>query len=224
MAPTISFIIPVLNEAAILPALLEALRRDFASAQLIVVDGGSSDRSLQQALTRADQVLLGEPGRALQMNLGGQVASGEYLLFLHADSYPGFSLEQLLAQLADRPDWGFCPVRLSGRQAAFRVIEFFMNWRSRLTGVATGDQLLFLRRELFRELEGFAEIPLMEDVEFSKRLQRRAPPRILSQPVTSSSRRWEEGGIPGTVLRMWLLRLAYFLGVSPRRLWQHYYG
>ena len=120
--------------------------------------------------------------------------------------------------------WGFCRVRLSGGRRAFRIIEWFMNQRSRLTSVATGDQMLFLRRSLFEDSGGFDDIPLMEDVAYSKRLRRVARPLIIPQPVQSSSRRWEQRGVARTVLSMWGLRLAYAMGVSPRRLWEHYYG
>lgn len=224
MRPSVSFVIPVLNEEPLLAVLLRRLRRDYPQAQLLVVDGGSSDRSVAVAMPLADQVLIGETGRAAQMNLGGRSASGDYLLFLHADSYPGFTDAELRAQLTDGPAWGFSPVRLSGGHPLYRVIEWMMNWRSRLTAVATGDQLLFLRRELFLGQGGFAEIPLMEDVELSKRLRRVSAPRILLQPTRTGSRRWEQRGILRTVGEMWMLRLAYFCGVSPRRLWRFYYG
>lgn len=224
MATGVSFIIPVLNEQTGIAGLLQDLRRCYPLSELIVVDGGSRDRTVAEALPLCDQLLVGAPGRANQMNLGGQVASGEYLLFLHADSLPGISAEQLEAYLARRPQWGFCRVQLSGDRPLFRMIGWFMNQRSRLTGVATGDQMLFLRRELFLQSGGFDAIPLMEDVAYCKRLRRRCRPQIFTEPVTTSSRRWEEQGTVRTVGRMWLLRLAFFLGVSPQYLWRHYYG
>lgn len=224
MAPLISFIIPVFNEAPRVAELLENLRRRYPDSQLIVVDGGSADKTVRAAMPRCDQLLLSGPGRARQMNLGGRVARGDYLFFLHADTTPTASAAQLAGCLAQAPAWGFCPVRLSGSRRVFRLIERAMNWRSRLTRVATGDQMLFLQRELFEQTEGFDDIPLMEDVAYCKRLRRLAAPVVTGQPVVTSSRRWEERGILRTVVTMWLLRLAYVLGVSPHRLHQFYYG
>lgn len=220
----VSFVIPVLDEEARIADLLRGLRRRLPGSQLIVVDGGSQDRTVAAALPHCDQLLLSEQGRARQMNLGGRAASGAYLFFLHADTQPGLSEAELDMNLRDLPDWGFCRVRLSGEQRAFRVIEWFMNQRSRLTGVATGDQMFFISRAFFEQTGGFDDIPLMEDVAYCKRLRRLARPKIIDQPVLTSSRRWEEGGILLTVMRMWLLRLAYVLGISPVTLWRHYYG
>lgn len=224
MPVTVSFIIPVLNEQCVIGALLQDLRARYPDSELIVVDGGSHDQTVAVARPLCDQLLGAKPGRAIQMNLGGQAARSDYLLFLHADSRPRISARQLTASLASQPQWGFCRVRLSGDRRVFRVIEWFMNQRSCLTHVATGDQMLFLRRDLFGITGGFDAIPLMEDVAYCKRLRRRSPPLVLPEPVTTSSRRWEERGPARTVVRMWILRLAYFLGVSPRYLWQHYYG
>ena len=224
MPPDVGFIIPVLNEQGIIGALLGDLRQRYPDCELVVVDGGSRDQTVTVAMPLCDQLLIAEPGRAGQMNLGGRAATAEYVLFLHADSRPGISAAHLSACLAQRPQWGFCRVRLSGKRRLFRVIEWCMNQRSRLTSVATGDQMLFLRRPLFEQTGGFDTIPLMEDVAYCKRLRRRARPVIINDPVLTSSRRWEEGGPARTILRMWLLRLAFFLGVSPRRLWRHYYG
>ena len=224
MPAGVSFVIPVLNEGDHIDTLLRRLRSTYPEAELVVVDGGSGDDTVPQAMPLCDVLLLGERGRASQMNLGGRAARREYLLFLHADSFPGVSGPRLADYLADRPQWGFCRVRLSGSAAAFRVIEWFMNLRSTVTGIATGDQMLFLRRELFEETGGFEPIPLMEDIAYCRRLRRVATPRALREPVVTSSRRWEARGIVRTVLQMWGLRLAYFLGASPARLWQHYYG
>ena len=224
MTAGLSFIIPVLNEQAAIGGLLQILRQRYPASELIVVDGGSCDQTVAIATPLCDQLLTCKPGRATQMNLGGQMASSEYLAFLHADSSPGASAQQLAYYLAGRPLWGFCRVRLSGERALFRLIEWFMNQRSRLTRVATGDQMLFLRRELFAQTGGFDSIPLMEDVAYSKRLRRRGSPLVIPEPVTTSSRRWEERGPLRTILRMWCLRLAFFVGVSPQTLWRHYYG
>lgn len=224
MAPLISFVIPVFNEAPRVAGLLEELRRRYPDSQLIVVDGGSTDKTVQAAMPHCDQLLLAESGRARQMNLGGRVARGDYLFFLHADTTPTATAAQLAASLAESPTWGFCPVRLSGPRRVFRLIEWAMNWRSRLTRVATGDQMLFMKRELFAQTEGFDDIPLMEDVAYCKRLRRLAAPVVAAQPVVTSSRRWEQRGVVRTVVTMWLLRLAFVLGVSPERLHRAYYG
>ena len=218
----VSFVIPVLNEEEGIGVLLLDLRQRYPGSELIVVDGGSNDQTVAAAMPLCDHLLAGEPGRATQMNLGGRVAKGEYILFLHADSCPGIDAEGLEACLVGQPQWGFCRVRLSGDRAVFRIIEWFINQRSRLTSVATGDQMLFLRSSLFQRTGGFDVIPLMEDVAYCKHLRRLARPLVINVPVTTSSRRWEEQGVARTILRMWLLRLAYFLGVSPSRLKAHY--
>ena len=224
MSTTVSFVIPVLNEQARIAGQLQNLREHYPESELIVVDGGSSDRTVAAALPLCTQLLIGEPGRAVQMNLGGRVATGDYLCFLHVDSFPGVSAPQLQAYLANRPQWGFCRVRLSSRRRIFRVIEWCMNVRSRATRVATGDQMLFLQREIFELNGGFDPIPLMEDVAYCKRLRALGRPLVIREPVLTSSRRWEERGVVMTVVTMWWLRLAYFIGVSPGRLWRHYYG
>lgn len=223
-SPSYSFVIPVLNDCTALERLLPVLRRQFPAAEVLVVDGGSTDTSVVKALHDGVQLLIGAPGRAAQMNLGARAASGDYLLFLHADTRPRFSEELLEKWMSVQPLWGFCRVRLSGEGAALRVIESAMNVRSRLTRVATGDQLLVVQRNWFLEQGAFAEQPLMEDVELCKRLRRMASPTRLDAVVQTSSRRWEEQGVASTVLRMWALRLAYVCGVSPLRLWRHYYG
>lgn len=219
-----SFVIPVLNEAAALPSLLQQLRRQFPAAELLVVDGGSDDGSVAAAMRLCDRLLLSPPGRAAQMNLGARAARGDYLLFLHADTRPLFDEAALGQWLGGEPAWGFCRVRLSGATPALRLVGGAMNLRSRLTRVATGDQLLMVRSEVFHGRGGFADIPLMEDVELSKRLRRELSPAPFRGRVLTSSRRWEARGVLPTVLRMWGLRLAYVLGVSPQRLWRHYYG
>jgi len=224
MPAGVSFVIPVLNEGDHIGPLLRHLRGAYPEAELVVVDGGSDDDTAKAAMPRCDLLLLGERGRANQMNLGGRAARREYLFFLHADTVPGVSALCLADYLAGEPQWGFCRVRLSGSGPAFRVIERCMNLRSAVTGIATGDQMLFVRRELFEDTGGFEPIPLMEDIAYCGRLRRIAAPRVVREPVVTSSRRWEVRGVVRTVLQMWALRLAYFLGASPARLWHHYYG
>ena len=224
MSVGVSFVIPVLNEEAAVVDLLSDLRARYPGSELIVVDGGSDDRTVPLALPLCDQLLLADTGRARQMNLGGQVACRTYVCFLHADSRPGVSAAALDKCFRAGPAWGFCRVRLSGERRFFRVIEWCMNQRSRLTSVATGDQMVFVKKTIFDESGGFDDVLLMEDVAYCKHLRRSHVPAIIQTPVVTSSRRWEEGGIIQTVLRMWLLRLAYFLGVAPATLWRYYYG
>lgn len=226
VAPSLSLIIPVLNEAATIGRQLQALqplRRQ--GCEIIVVDGGSSDNTCAMARPCCDQLIVAGKGRARQMNAGAAVASAPWLLFLHADTRLPASIPDCLLALKTRPvQWGFFVVKLSGERWPFRVIEAAMNLRSRITAVSTGDQGLFVRRELFAQCGQFADIPLMEDVAISKRLRKIAKPLVWPDPVLTSSRRWEQRGIVRTVLLMWSLRLAYYLGVSPQRLVQVYYG
>ena len=224
MAPTVGFVLPVLNEGGGIGKLLDSLDRHFPGVPRVVVDGGSSDATVAEAMPRCEQLLIGDPGRARQMNLGAAGLETDYLLFLHADTQPRFGLEWLERQLQDGPVWGFCPVRLSGTHWLLRWVERGINWRSRATGIGTGDQMLFVRREVFEAQGGFADLPLMEDVELSGRLRKLERPLVLDEGVLTSSRRWEERGIVRTVLQMWSLRLAFFFGASPWRLWQSYYG
>ncbi|MFT7286023.1 MAG: rSAM/selenodomain-associated transferase 2 [Halieaceae bacterium] len=214
----------MLNEAPGLPALLHTLAAGFPNAERIVVDGGSLDASVVTAMPLADVVLVGERGRARQMNLGAAAARGEILCFLHADSCPDFTEVAFWAAIGTQTSWGFCRVHLAGERRALAVISQFMNWRSRLSAIATGDQMLFVERGLYEAMNGFADIPLMEDVEICARLRRRARPAALALTVHSSGRRWEEQGVVPTVLRMWALRFAFWLGVPAQRLWNHYYG
>jgi len=221
----LSIIVPTLNEASIVAASLAALQPLRARGhEVIVVDGGSSDGTAALAVPLADRVIAAPRGRASQMNQGAAAAAGEALLFLHADTtLPPDAVKQI--RNAIRCDYlcGGFDVRLSGRHFLFRVIERLMNWRSRASGIATGDQGLFVRRDVYRMLGGFAPIALMEDVEFSTRLKWVGKPARLRGPVIASSRRWEERGIMRTILLMWTLRFLYWLGVSPERLARWYY-
>ncbi len=223
--PLLSIVVPVLNEAAALPSLLAALQplRE-GGAELIVADGGSSDGSEDIAAGRVDRWLVAPRGRARQMNAGAGAARGQWLLFLHADTALPASPHWLYRLGGAAQPWGFFRLRLSGRQPLLRLVERGINGRSRLTAVATGDQALFVRRELFERLGGYPDIPLMEDVALCKGLRRIAAPLVQREPVITSSRRWERRGILRTVLQMWWLRLQYWRGVSPQRLWRQYYG
>lgn len=221
----LSIIVPVLNEAENLSAFLQTLQPLRQNDhQLIIVDGGSVDDSLAVATPWSDRVLQSAAGRARQMNAGAQQAGGDWLLFLHADSRLPQPFTEWTEQIFHcTHGWGRFNVRLSGQRTMFRVIESCINWRSRLTAIATGDQAIFVRRELFEALGGFVDEPLMEDVELCRRLRKVSRPLCLKQPVTTSSRRWEAGGVWRTVFLMWELRLRYFLGAQPAELAQRYY-
>lgn len=214
----------MLDEADVLPAFLCHLQRWREVAEIIVVDGGSQDGSAAVAGPLSDAVLQTSAGRARQMNAGAARARGEYLMFLHCDTFHSATPEALTAHLDARPAWGFFPLRLSGEAAAFRVIERAVNLRARLSRVATGDQSLLVSRALWDRSGGFADIPLMEDVEVCKRLRKMAPPLVIPEPVTTSSRRWETQGIVRTVVLMWYLRLRFWLGADPSELAASYRG
>ncbi|MDZ4099836.1 MAG: TIGR04283 family arsenosugar biosynthesis glycosyltransferase [Methylophilaceae bacterium] len=225
-AESVSIIIPVLNEADNIAKALLALHVDRELGhEVIVVDGGSTDDTVTQAEMLADEVISILPGRARQMNAGASKATGDLLLFLHADTQlPDKAIPRLLVNLRKTEKvWGRFDVRLSGQHPMLRLIAYMMNWRSRITGIATGDQAIFVRREAFESLGGFPEIPLMEDIAFSSAMQSGfGSPLCLRDKVITSSRRWEKNGIFRTILLMWKLRLAYFLGVPPEQLAQQY--
>ncbi len=225
----ISIISPVINEEVNLAGTLEHLQ--FIRQQgheIVVVDGGSKDNSFMLAQEGADIVIVAKPGRAIQMNSGAEVASGDVFLFLHADTILPDSVLTILEEnaqtewLQTKWFWGRFDVRLSSNKFVYRIIEFLMNLRSRLTSIATGDQAIFISQSLFLKVGGFPEIALMEDIEISKRLKAIIKPICLEQKVITSSRRWEEKGVITTVLLMWKLRLYYFFGVSPNKLKQLY--
>ncbi len=222
----ISIIIPALNEAATIADTLTALQpmRE-RGQQVILVDGGSHDNTIAIATPLVDRALCSSAGRAVQMNTGAAAASGNLLWFIHADTLITPDTDVLLTNaLYDSvKEWGRFDVRLSGDAAALRIIEQMMNWRSRLSGIATGDQGIFMRRDTFERIAGFADIPLMEDIEISRRLKRAAGrPLCLSHKLIASSRRWEREGVLSTTVLMWRLRLAYWLGVNPADLARQY--
>jgi rSAM/selenodomain-associated transferase 2 len=223
----LSIIIPALNEAPNLRRVLPDLARKCPRAEVIVVDGGSTDETLEVvAQFSAVRLIASARGRARQMNAGAREARGGTLIFLHADALlPDGAAEAIRAALADPGIvGGRFDARLDNPRPVFRIIAFFINLRSRLTRIATGDQGLFVRRKVFAEMGGYPDMPLMEDVEFSKRLKRRGGVACLPLRVTASARKWEREGVVRTILLMWTLRLLYFLGVSPARLHRFYYG
>ena len=220
MLERLSIVMPVLNEAAGLRTALEALaplRR--RGHEVIVVDGGSGDGSARLAEGLCDRVLRERPGRALQMNAGAGAASGTALVFLHADTRLPEGAEDAILGALRRRAWGRFDVHIQGRHPLLALVAAAMNVRSRLTGIATGDQAIFVRRAAF---PGFPEIAIMEDVAFSKTMWRVSPPACLRARVLTSGRRWERHGVVRTILLMWRLRLAYAMGADPERLAERY--
>lgn len=218
---TLSIVVPVLNEAGSIEATLRSLApwRD-AGAQVVVVDGGSDDGTRARAAGLADIVMSAPRGRAAQMNAGARVSAGDVLLFLHADTrLPESGIAALRAALADPGTaWGRFDVEIAGGGRLLRLVAALMNLRSRMSGIATGDQAIFVRREAFVAVGGFPDIPLMEDIALSRALNRLGPPACLRERAVTSPRRWQRQGVARTILLMWRLRLAYALGADPRRL------
>lgn len=222
---SLSIIIPALNEAEGIAAMLDGLQPlRKRGAEVIVVDGGSSDDTATLAGAGADQVLTAPPGRSRQMNAGAAAARGEILCFLHADSRLPEGADGLIVEglARSRRSWGRFDVSITGTHPMLRVIGWMMNRRSRLTGIATGDQGLFLTRSLFEAAGRFPEIALMEDIAFTRQLKRYGPPLCIAHRLTTSGRRWEKHGLWRTMLLMWRLRLAYWLGADPDRLARQY--
>lgn len=220
----LSIIVPVLDEAEGITATLDALAAPrFMGHEVIVVDGGSSDDTFVLSRARSDVTITGPRGRARQMNTGAAHARGDVLLFLHADTLLPPSGAERVAEAIDRgAAWGRFDVRIEGRSPMLAVVAASMNARSRLTGVATGDQAMFVRRDLFERVGGFADQPLMEDVELSRRLRRYAPPACLRERVTTSGRRWEQRGVWKTIVLMWRLRWRYWRGAPADELARAY--
>jgi rSAM/selenodomain-associated transferase 2 len=218
--PALCIVVPVLDEAATLAASLQALaglRR--RGARVVVVDGGSQDDTLAIAREHADLALLAPRGRASQMNAGAAACPADVLLFLHADTVLPDDADALVRQATRGPfAWGRFDVHIDSPRPLLRVVSALMNLRSRRTGIATGDQAIFIRHELFRRIGGFPELPLMEDIAISRVLKQHGPPACLKERVTTSARRWERHGVWRTIFLMWRLRAAYFFGADPREL------
>ena len=212
-----SIIIPTLNEEKTIESCLSALQPLRSNCEIIIVDGGSTDNTIVIAGTLADKAVSSDKGRARQMNNGARYASGNVLIFLHADtSLPENALQLIQQKLNSSRKWGRFDIQLSGKHFMLKVIAQMMNWRSRLTGIATGDQVIFVTRQAFEKAGQYPEINLMEDIAICKALRKISPPICLKAKVISSGRRWERYGIYKTILLMWNIRLRYFFGADPQ--------
>ncbi len=218
-----SIIIPTLNEETCIISCLEKLQQLRPACEIIIADGGSTDKTVDLAASFADRVISSQQGRALQMNAGANQATGSILIFLHADTVlPENALSMIEKSVDSNRPWGRFDIRFNGRHLMFSLIACMMNWRSALTGIATGDQVIFVTAEAFNATGRFPEISLMEDIALSKLLNAISPPICLKAKVTSSSRRWEHNGIFQTIVLMWVIRLLYFLGADPEVLAELY--
>lgn len=220
MRPALCIVVPVLDEAQTLALRLQALQAfRQRGARVVVVDGGSQDDTLAIAKDHADLALLAPRGRAAQMNAGAAACPADVLLFLHADTALPDNADMLVRRATLGPFfWGRFDVRIDSPRPLLRLVSRMMNLRSRWTGIATGDQALFVRHDLFRQIGGFPELPLMEDIAISLALKQHGRPACLKERVTTSARRWERHGVWRTIFLMWRLRAAYFFGADPRQL------
>jgi rSAM/selenodomain-associated transferase 2 len=222
--PQLSIIVPVLNEALGMPQMLARLQPcRHESCEIIVVDGGSSDNTVQLATGLADQIVTSPSGRGCQMNTGAALARGRCCSFCmpipNCRPRPPPLIRQAIEQGAS---WGRFDVRIEGTVSGLGLVAFMMNWRSRLSGIATGDQAIFVTREAFDRIGGFPDIPLMEDIVFSSQLRALSRPACLTEKVATSGRRWEKHGVLRTILLMWQLRLRFFFGANPHDLAREY--
>ena len=219
----LTIVVPVLDEAAIIVDALQALAPLRArGAEVIVVDGGSSDGTPRLAQRFAERVIVAPRGRGAPMNAGATLGTGDALLFLHADTALPENADRLITEALGLRAWGRFDLRIAGRHPLLAVVARMINWRSRLTGIATGDQAIFVRRQAFLSVGGFPDYPLMEDIAISRRLKALCRPFCIGVPVVTSGRRWEHYGVLRTIILMWRLRLAYYLGVAPARLASRY--
>jgi rSAM/selenodomain-associated transferase 2 len=221
----LSIIIPALNEAGCIQSTLERLQPlRLRGHEIILVDGGSTDATLALSQALADNVLLSPPGRGLQMQTGAAIARGDVLWFLHADSSIPVRADSLILEALHRSHagWGRFDITFTDNHRLLQCVAWFMNQRARLSGIATGDQGIFVRRALYERVGGFPSIPLMEDIRFSRSLKQHGRPCRITRTLRTSPRRWHAHGILRTIVTMWGLRLAYFAGVSPERLAKYY--
>jgi rSAM/selenodomain-associated transferase 2 len=221
---TLSVIVPMLNEALTIASTLDAVRRGAPGAEIVVVDGGSIDASVATAQSLSDTLINAPRGRARQMNAGARASHGDALVFVHADTMvPLTFAADIATALSDAAVvGGRFDVELDASALPYRIIGTMISLRSRISRTGTGDQAIFVRRDVFDRLGGFPELELCEDLEFSRRLKRAGPVACLRARVTTSARRWSRDGVTRTVLRMWLIRAMYLLGVPPARLKRMY--
>lgn len=226
MANTLSIIIPTLNEAETIERTLRSAGALDLAKELVVVDGASTDETVTLAAPLADRVIQmpqDQRGRARQMNTGAAIANGDYLLFLHADTeISSQAAKELSSAMAKHVVWGRFNVQITGQSFMLGMVACTMNWRSRVTGIATGDQAIFVRRDVFESIGGFSDQPLMEDIELSKSLRKLAGPTCLQGPVITSGRRWDKNGAFKTIILMWQLRWHYWRGTSAEQLAKAY--
>ncbi|EAT12506.1 glycosyltransferase family 2 protein [Bermanella marisrubri] len=219
----VSVVVPVLNEEQQVQQLINRLRllQSEITEDIIIVDGGSHDKT-RALLSEEFHVIASQAGRAKQMNAGALEAKGAWIFFLHADT--DLRPKHIKQSISDSTGykWGRFNVRFDDKRWPFLMIAFFMNWRSRLTGIATGDQCIFIRQSVFKTLGGYSDIPLMEDIDISKRLKRYSKPACIQTPIVTSARRWQQKGIIRTIFLMWKLRFLYWLGKSPEILAKEY--
>nr|WP_269117487.1 TIGR04283 family arsenosugar biosynthesis glycosyltransferase [Psychrobacter sp. Ps2] len=231
----LSIIVPLLNEANNLPELIaHIVHLDPAPQQVILVDGGSVDGSvaIAKSVLKSTEIaqsiidwhiIESRVGRAQQMNAGAVLATGDVLLFLHADTeLPACAIDNIQQAIAQY-DWGRFDVRLDSHEPLLSIVGLMINQRSRLMDIATGDQAIFIKKSLFEQIGGYPDQPLMEDIELCKRLKKISRPACLKSKVTTSARRWQQHGIWRTIFLMWQLRFDYWRGVSPNVLKQRYY-
>ena len=228
----LSVIVPLYNEGEQVNDLLDHLRELTGLSEAVLVDASdqaASNTVMDELQRRVDNdplvtlVRCLRPGRGAQMNIGAAHSSGAVLLFLHCDTrLPAHAAEHISRCIAHGRAWGWFDVRLDTRAPTYRLLERMINLRARVARIATGDQALFVTRRVFAQQRGFAEIPLMEDVELSRRLKRVGAPAVMAQPVLTSARRWQKNGVWRTIFLMWKLRLLYWVGVNPERLAAHY--
>ncbi len=221
----ISIIIPVLDEEEHISSALESIERLNGEKEIILVDGGSIDNTVDIVKKKGVILLSSQKGRGHQMNRGAEIANGETLLFLHADTkLPDNAFLEIERIIKGSENiGGRFNVKFDDDRFIFKLIAFLMNWRSKLTGIFTGDHAIFIRKDIFKDIGGFLEIPLMEDIAFSKKMKRGGRVVCLEDNVITSARKWKEEGIIKTILMMWFLRFLYFFKISPKFLSKIYY-
>jgi rSAM/selenodomain-associated transferase 2 len=222
----VSIIVPVFNEEGLLGPFLKTLKARVPNSpwvDIVVVDGGSDDRSVMIAEGAGVNVVCGPRGRARQMNFAAERTSTEYLLFLHCDTdLPDSFADTFTRVMTKQTLWGFFSVKLTGPDTVFRVIERAISWRSAWTGIGTGDQAVFVRRDVWLKVGGYRDLALMEDVDLSRRLRKESFPTVVKDCVITSSRRWQQRGVMKTILLMWWLRACFALGVRDQLLARWY--